>query len=237
MPQHDIMSSILPMAADMARRQLIDFLSDNLPHYRPANDNEMLIFDGWRRLCANYSPYFFEKSPHHLHYWSALQLIYQAIQRLDHVQFKFIGLIRNPLDTIFSRWRQWRNDPYKAQWLWYNAYNNLLRFQELVGEKILICKYEDLVTEKKTLFNILEFLGTKQNPEERSRLHPESIGRWRRDPYFAFKLDPTVLKLGESLGYDAKEMQGREWRMWPLYWRFAKFKFRVGEWKRQHTTN
>ena len=233
MPQHDMMSSIFPMAPHVAKKALIDFLSDNLPYYAPPNDDKTLIFDGWRRLCANHSPYFFEKSPHHLHYWSALQLIYQALQDLDDVEFKFIGLIRNPLDTIFSRWRQWRNNPYKSQWLWFTAYNNLLRFRELVGDRILICKYEDLVADQHQLITTFNFLGTDPPPLWKSDLHPRSIGRWNADPYFGFHLDGTITHFAESLGYKPEEMRGRERFTWPIYWRFAKFKFRVGKMKRR----
>jgi hypothetical protein len=232
LPQHDIMSSILPMAADVARKELIEFLSNNLPHYSPPSDNKILIFDGWRRLCANYSPYFFEKSPHHLHYWSGLQLLYQATQELDDVEFKFIGLIRNPQDTIFSRWRRWRNNPYKAQWLWFNAYNNLLRFKELITDRILVCRYEDLVTDEKELVKIFQFLGADPPSHWKSALHCHSIGRWTKDPYFGFRLDETVAQFAESLGYKPEQMRGRERYSWPIYWRFARLKFHLGELRR-----
>jgi hypothetical protein len=233
MQQHDIMSSILPMPTDVAKKALVDFLSDNLPHYSPPNDDKILIFDGWRRLCANHSPYFFEKSPHHLHYWSALQLIYQAVQDLDDVEFKFIGLIRNPLDTIFSRWRQWRNNPYKAQWLWFTAYSNLLSFKELVGDRILICRYEALVANQQELRTVFQFLGTEPPPLWKSALHPRSIRRWNADPYFGFHLDATIKNFAESLGYKPEELHGRKRFIWPIYWRFAKLKFGIGEIKRR----
>jgi hypothetical protein len=233
MPQHAMMSSILPMPPDVAKKALIDFLSDNIPHYSPPNDDRTLIFEGWRRLCVNYSPYFFEKSPHHLHYWSALQLIYQALQDLHDVEFKFIGLVRNPLDTIFSRWRQWRNNPYKAQWLWLTAYRNLLRFRELIGDRIVISRYEDLVTDQQELLNIFHFLGTDPPPTWKSALHPGSMGRWKEDPYFGFHLDHTITDFALSLGYEPEELRGKERCIWPVYWRFAKLKFRIGGIKRR----
>jgi hypothetical protein len=233
MPQPEIMSSTLPMGSDVAKRELIDFLSDNLADYSPPKDDEEMVFEGWQRLCNNYSPFFFEKSPHHLHYWSALQLIHQCMERLGQVEFKFIGLVRNPLDTIYSRWRRWRNDPYKAQWLWYSAYNNLLRFKELVGERLIIHKYEDLVRNESALFTIFAFLEAQPPPKGKIALHAGSIERWRKDLHFAFQLDPTIIKLGESLGYNIDEMQGRKHLAWPLYWRFTKLKFHIGEWKRR----
>jgi hypothetical protein len=232
MPQQKIMSSILPMTAHDARRNLISFLSENLNGYSPPDENESLIFDGWRQLSNTYFPFFFEKSPHHLHYWSALDLIYQSMQKLEDVEFKFIGLIRNPLDTIYSRWRRWRNDPNKAQWLWYNAYNNLFRFKKIVGERLFICKYEDLVTDATILSKISEFLGAKQSQTEKSGLHAGSVGRWRKDPHFGFRLNSKVMKFGESIGYKPDELQGRKWLIWPLYRIFAINKFRIGELKR-----
>lgn len=227
MPQKNIMSSILPMAGDLARKELISFLSDNLPHYSVPNDDEMLIFDGWHQLCTHHSPFFFEKSPHHLHYWSALQLIQQATQRLNDVQFKFIGLIRNPLDTIYSRWRQWRNNPYKAQRLWFTAYKNLLRFKALVGDRILVCKYEDLVADPQQVTTLFQFLGTDPPSNWKSALHDRSIGRWKEDAQFGFHLDDSVIQFAESLGYDPKEMRGSGHSSWPIYWRIAKAKFRL----------
>lgn len=234
MPQPEIMSSTLPMASDAARRDLVKFLSDTLPEYSPPDDDEKLVFKGWKDLCKQHAPIFFEKSPHHLHYWSALQLIYQAMERLDEVEFKFIGLVRNPLDVIYSRWRRWRNDPYRAQKLWYDAYNNLLRFKDLVQESLLICRYEDLVTDETVLPEIFRFIGVQQPFTLKPDLHPRSIGRWREDPRFAFELDRSVSQFGESFGYKAGEMQGRKSMVWPLYWRMARLKFSMRMWKRNH---
>jgi hypothetical protein len=157
------------------------------------------------------------------------------MKRLGQVEFKFIGLVRNPLDTIYSRWRRWRNDPYKAQWLWYSAYNNLLRFKELVGERLIIRRYEDLVRNESALYKIFSFIGAQPPQMGTTALHEGSIGRWKKDRYFAFQMDPTIIKFGESLGYNSDEMEGRKLLVWPLYWRFTKYKFRIGEWKRRFT--
>ena len=235
MPQPRIMSSILPMSFTDARAKLTQFLSENLKNYTPPDDSEVLIFDGWKRLCDAYFPFFFEKSPHHLHYKSALQLIHESIQKIDNVEFKFIGLIRNPLDTIYSRWRQWRNNPDKAQWLWYHAYNNLFDFEKLVGERLFVCKYEDLVTDERALSNIFKFLGAQQSKKTTSELHAGSIGRWRKDPHFAFQLDSTITQFAESIGYKLEELQGRKSLIWPLYRQFKKTKYYIGDLKRFFT--
>jgi hypothetical protein len=110
-----------------------------------------------------------------------------------------------------------------------------LRFKELVGERLIIHRYENLVRNESALFKIFTFIGAQPPPVGNTALHVGSIERWRKDRHFAFQLDPAIIKFGESLCYKIDEMQGRKHLAWPLYWRFTKLKFHIGEWKRRFT--
>ena len=104
LPQVDMLDSEVPISKERARLDLINLLCDNLESYTPPSDNDELIFGGWKLLCQNYSPVFLEKSPHHLHQWSALELINECIERIPEVDFLIVGLVRNPMAILYSAW-------------------------------------------------------------------------------------------------------------------------------------
>jgi len=120
-------------------------LSENLVNYTPPENKDSLVFEGWHSLCKKYEPVLFEKSPHHLHYWSALDLMNQCQTRLPEIEFFFIGLIRNPMDTIYSMWRSWRLIPEKRQFEWLRAYQNLVKFKEIAGGRPRVFRYENFI--------------------------------------------------------------------------------------------
>src|SRR5215208_4627455 len=96
LPQVNILNSDdLPIMQNKARREIIEFLKANLGTFNPPSDDEHLVFEGWYRLCRRYGPVFLEKSPHHLHYWSALQLMGECERRCSDIQFR--SLIDNHL--------------------------------------------------------------------------------------------------------------------------------------------
>ncbi len=113
--QAKIPDSEVPLPATRARLEFYALLQDNLPNFVPPADPRELIFHGWGALCRRYAPVFVEKSPHHLHQWSCLQLLSEAVKRLPDVDFLFIGLVRNPMDTLYSSWKRWRALPQRHQ--------------------------------------------------------------------------------------------------------------------------
>jgi len=76
------------------------------------------IYRGWDRLCKHYLPVFLEKSPHHLHNQEALKLIHNFSKGHSNINVKYIGLIRNPMDTLYSMWTRWHVIPEQRQFEW-----------------------------------------------------------------------------------------------------------------------
>ena len=95
-------------------------------------------------MCRQFGPVFVEKSPHHLHQWAALDLLLEAVRLLPETDFRFVGLVRSPMDVLYSMWRRWRTDPEYFQHHWRLAYENLLRFKQHADGQLLMVRYEDL---------------------------------------------------------------------------------------------
>ncbi|MEE8585299.1 MAG: hypothetical protein V3T83_10655, partial [Acidobacteriota bacterium] len=118
LPQVNMMASEVPIAPRKARKDLTRLLQQNIAGYQPPSDDRKLVMQGWRSLSQRFSPIFLEKSPHHLHQWSALQLISQCMKRYPEISFLVIGLVRNPMDTLYSMWSRWRLSPEERQHEW-----------------------------------------------------------------------------------------------------------------------
>ena len=216
LPQVDMLDSEVPISKKGARLDLINLLSDNLDSYTPPKSNDELIFGGWKLLCENYSPVFLEKSPHHLHQWSALELINECIERIPEVDFLIVGLVRNPMAILYSAWDRWKSIPEQNQYEWFTAYRNLLRFKDLVKDKLVIIRYEDMVNDTSCLKEVFEFIGLTENYTN-GYLHSNSIEKWNKDKLFGFKLSEEVKNLAEKFGYSRKEMDNDSSIFWPIY--------------------
>jgi hypothetical protein len=218
MPQVDMLDSEVPIPRDKAKYELIHLLRNNLRSYTAPDDDSKLAFEGWVSLCERFAPVFFEKSPHHLHQWSALELMRQCMEIYSgKIDFLFVGLVRNPMDTIYSRWRKGGSIPEKYQYEWFTAYSNLLKFKALLNDKLVLIRYEDMVVDPPTLDPIYEFIGAPSANSASRSLHRRSIKKWREDKYYGFQLAAEVLQLGERYGYRRSEMTNSTSALWPLY--------------------
>lgn len=203
--QVSMLDSEVPLPQNQARAELLGLLRENLPDYCPRGDDREIVIDGWRRLCHHYGPIFFEKSPHHLLQWSNLELIVQAMRELPDIEFLLLGLVRHPIDTAYSQFTRWGTRPEALQHQWMAAYQNLLRLQQQVGDQLLmIVRYEDVVTDHRTLEAAYRFCGVA--PPARSPdgngLHDGSVAKWKRDRQFGFTLDPAVSEFARQFGYE-----------------------------------
>ncbi|GAB4209144.1 MAG: hypothetical protein OHK0022_39770 [Roseiflexaceae bacterium] len=222
LPQLTMADSRLPFGAAAARADLVALLRDNIgPGYPIPEDNDALIFGGWRDLCQRYAPAFVEKSPHHLHQWAALQLVAASMVRVPEVDLLLVGLVRNPMDTLYSMWQRWRGMPEDNERDWLTAYQNLLRFRERLGQHLLILRYEDMVRNPALLDPVYHFLDVA--PQRSDYLHRESLGKWRNDPRFGFHLSEETLALAEQYGYPHEELISTNHApLWPLYRRASR---------------
>jgi hypothetical protein len=215
--QERIPDSEVPIPPRKALHDLRTLLRANLPDFELPSDPEQLIFEGWHRLCVRFGPLFVEKSPHHLHQWAALELLNQAVHRLQDTDFRFIGLVRNPMDVLYSMWRRWRADPGTHQYHWRLAYENLRRFEKELSGRVLTVRYEDLAAHGDTADKLLRFLDRPMMPEAKEYIHAKSLQRWRTDRWFGFQLDPNVRMLATSFGYTSAELDNESFPFWEPY--------------------
>lgn len=215
--QRNMLDSEVPLKPGAAKQDLLKLLIDNVPGYLPPMGDRALIFEGWRLLCDRYSPIFLEKSPHHLLQESALNLIAEAIEQLQgEVEFLLIGLVRNPMDVMYSAFRRWRTPPEILQYEWLVAYENLRKLKERLGDRVVIIRYEDLVTSLEPLAPVFDFCEAKTN-ENSQTLRAGSLLKWRGDRTFGFTLAPEVYELAQSYGYTDAELTHGSLLLWPLY--------------------
>jgi hypothetical protein len=211
-PQVNVSDSEVPIPRAKARRDLVKLLELNA-RFAPPDDDDALVFEGWRSLCLAHAPVFVEKSPHHLHQWSALELIAEAITRNEDIPHLLVGLVRHPMDTLYSMWRRWRGIPERVQYEWMTAMMNLLRLENIVGERMVRLRYEDIVADPAALRPVFDFIGT--GPPDDIGLHGRSLAKWKDDPAFGFRLAPDVRAFAEGLGYDPESMENRGSALWP----------------------
>lgn len=226
MPQVGMADSEVPIPRGKARSELVRFLGWNLgPGYRPPGDDRELIFGGWRALCDRYAPVFLEKSPHHLHQRSAVELILECMERCDDVDFLLVGLVRNPMDALYSMWRRRREIPEVHQHEWREAYENLRLLEQRVPDRVLVVRYEDVIDDPTAVGPVCSFAGI--DIPRSDYLHGGSLGRWRRDARYGFRLDDDVLSLARSYGYSEAELSNEARGPWPLYRRLIRWPYRA----------
>ena len=195
-------STILPMRADDARQALLRLCADNLPDFRPPTDDRELVFAAWRALVLAGRPVFLEKSPHHLHYRAALDLLREAERASPDFAYRYIGLVRDPVDTLHSMWTRWRVPPNARQKDWVRAYRNLVDFQSEAGANFRLLRYEDLASEPTvTLVDLFRFIGVKPIPSLGANINAASIGVGLRDESFGFAPTPELVNLAVRWGY------------------------------------
>lgn len=223
LPQVNMLDSEVPIPRPKARAELIKLLTENLDssYIPPVNDHE-LIFDGWRLLCQQNMPIFIEKSPHHLHQWSALELILECIDKLPCIDFLLIGLVRNPMDTLYSMWTRWKGIPEINQYEWHNGYNNLLKLKKLINEKLVIIRYEDMVLNTGCLQKIYQFIDITDISNNK-HFHNDSLHKWKQDLFYGFKLSDKVMALAEEYGYRYEDMLNESYPLWPIYRQTSRF--------------
>jgi hypothetical protein len=205
-PQEKMLDSEVPLAPEPARADLLALLRENGAEVAGATDDRDLVFRGWRALCERFAPLFVEKSPHHLHQWSALELLIECMDASPEIGFLAIGLVRNPIDVVYSSWRRWGSQPEPNQYEWLRAARNLRRLLPVLGGRLALLRYEDAISDPARLDFTHAFAGVPRAPASRGFLHADSLQKWRRDPDFRFVLAAPVRALALELGYQPQEL-------------------------------
>jgi hypothetical protein len=229
LPQLKMVDSEVPIEREKARTDLISLLKDNLDDYVPASEDKELIMEGWRLLCKKYSPIFLEKSPHHLCQWSAIELIIEYIREVNDVDVLLIGLIRNPMDTIYSHYRRWKSPLEKVEKRWIIAYQNLLKLGNVIGDKLIIVRYEDMVSSLEPLEPVFSFCGVTASDADKTYFHQKSIHKWKDDKLFGFSLSNETVELAEKYGYQRDELINEAHPLWPVARELSRTVYRATE--------
>ncbi|MEZ4673805.1 MAG: sulfotransferase [Caldilineaceae bacterium] len=216
-PQLKMVDSEVPIVRKQARADLIALLRDNVdPNYEPPMNDETLVMEGWRLLCKHYSPIFLEKSPHHLCQWSALELITEHIRTIKDVDFILIGLIRNPMDTIYSQYQRWKSLPAEVEKQWLIAYQNLLKLKSILGDQLVMVRYEDMISSPQTLEPVFAFCDVIPSAAGGGYFHQQSLQKWRNDRLFGFTLSDEAVALAAQYGYQRSELANETHVLWPV---------------------
>lgn len=217
MAQTRLPGSEVPIPARKALDDLRAMLIDNIAVFQVPASPQRMIFDGWRALCLHYAPLFVEKSPHHLHQRACLELMAEAIDECTDVDFRFVGLVRNPMDVLYSVWDRWRISPEQYQFHWQSAYENLEWFHSIVGHRLNIVRYEDFSAGSGTASSLLAWLGISTATGGADQfIHGRSKQRWATDSGFGFVLDESVMETAVRYGYSAADFDNQPKSAWPL---------------------
>jgi hypothetical protein len=191
-----------------AKTYLIDEIKGNVPDFELPDTDKALVFKGWDALCEKFAqPVFFEKSPQYIANWASLSLLLEWAKQTSY-EVKFIGLTRNPLSVQYSAAQLFHTAPEQRQFGWLENQRNLLAFESLVGkERFLSVKYEDIIADSQQAFNrIFDFINIPKLKEVGASVHSKSLDKWRDDPSFTLRLDPSVAQVAQYFGYSAEEL-------------------------------
>jgi len=222
MDQKNMLSSEVPIPINRAKRDILNLLNDNLGrNFSLKEINKDFLFHGWELLCEQYSPVFIEKSPHHLLQWSSIDLIIQASKKIKNIDFLIIGLVRNPMDVIYSHYKRWGVDPDKMQYQWMRSYINLKKLQSIqkgLGFEFITLRYEDIINSSIYLKPVLEFCNVSIRQLNDSFLHQNAVTKWKNDKKYGFILSDDVFELAKEFGYEANNLINSN----KLFWRVRK---------------
>ena len=203
--QQSLPESEVPIRPQRARREVVEFLSLNGISIPEEPFTEKQLFSAWSDLIKANRNRLIEKSPHHLYQEEVVKLMEKYVK--FHGNIVFLGIIRNPLDTLYSSWRRFGISPAEEERFWVNAYTNLQNLKSRCPEIVQIFKYEDLVNQQK---NHVQFsFEDDQHKNISSDFNAKSIGKWKSDPDFVHKLSPDTISLANEFGYSIDSLHNQ----------------------------
>lgn len=215
MPQEKMPNSQVPLPRWRAQRMLRRLLRENLSGFSGPLRSQEDIFAAWTALVRSGDGMFVEKSPHHLYQPSALALMRRYADVAKEVDVRFIGLVRNPIDTLYSSWRRFGVLPEVEEAHWIRAYSLLRLFHAERPDLVTVVRYEDLVAGKVELASLMG-LPAKAAGTEGQGFHARSIQKWRADPSFGYRPSDRLIELAGGYGYAREEVENPnafDWRV------------------------
>lgn len=225
--------SSVPYSAKSGGALLSQLLRDNgVTGFGQSWDKEK-VFEGFKNLVIAHSPVFFEKSPHHLFNQSNIQLMLSCQEYFkNEIDFYFIGLIRNPMDTVYSAYKRWQFSCSSFEKEWRQSYDNLLELSE--NDKLTTFRYEDLVRSTESLDDFLISKCDLIKQSSTFQFNSNSLSKWRKDLKYVHPLDFRTLQLARSWGFKDSELINlrRKSIKWMMNEYFNSVKYRLRNWKR-----
>ena len=217
LPQERMHKSEVPIAIPNAVDGLSDLMMKNDVGARvhPQTTKED-FFEFFFQLCQNTSFPVVEKSPHHLFNFSNVELILEFKKYIaDRADVILIGLVRHPIDTVYSGWTRWRFNCAAFEKEWLSSYQNLYSLVER-GDVAGVFRYEDL---SRSSYVLDEFLtgvcGLKKTSSDYS-FNEKSLNKWKRDGLFPYKISEEAKDLARDFGYGEESFVSE--RRPSLYW-------------------
>ena len=213
LPQFRMENSVVPYSAGNARAAIRRLMKANLPGWDRPLVTEADMFSAWTAMVRLHPEDLVEKSPHHLYQPSVISLMERYADSAPEIDCRFIGLVRNPIATLYSSWRRFGVRPEREEKHWNRAYRTLLEFADRRPDIVQVVRYEDLVSGDA---NLAEVLGAQADGEPDETLHADAVDKWRTDSSFGFRPAPETVALAERFGYLPDELSNPHGRPWSL---------------------
>lgn len=213
LPQYRLEKSEVPLPPRRALSMLRRMVFENAGGRELLFTDEEAIFEAWTAIVIQAPGYFVEKSPHHLCEPEVVKLMERYSDRAP-LDVRFIGLVRNPTDTLYSSWRRFGIVPEREEAHWIRAYETLWELRERRPDQVGIIRYEDLVAGS---VNLQRMVGDAIGPAHSGAgeaIHAGSVGKWRGDHRFGYSPSEDVRKLARRYGYDDSDLTNPLARPW-----------------------
>jgi hypothetical protein len=214
LPQHKLENSEVPMTRRRAKRLLGSLIRQNVEAWDGALETEQDIFSAWTILVTSQPKALIEKSPHHLYQPSAIRLLERYVDSSQAVRMRFVGLVRNPVSTLYSSWRRLGVRPEHEERHWIRAYRLLLELKQRRPSQVIILRYEDIVAQK---VSIRELFGSSEMGTSESMFHNKSLDKWRLDRNFGYQPSRELVELAARYGYQPEDLANPNAGPWGLY--------------------
>lgn len=217
LPQIPLENSQVPMAKAQAEAMLAQLVRDNAPDYSGSLVTESDFFAAWTAIVNAHPGLLVEKSPHHLYEPAVIDLMERYADQETGFGVRFIGLIRNPTDMLYSSWRRIGIVPEREERHWIRSYELLRAFADRRPDLVSLIRYEDLARGDVDLVPLLGLDGVKPEANGAKGFHSRSIGRWRKDRTFGYTPSDQARRLANDYGYSDEEVMNPHVDRWWLH--------------------
>lgn len=208
LPQEKMHRSQIPYSPQRAMDLLQSFLRKNGINAKDTGIQKENFFEYLFLISRRTGWYIIEKSPHHLFNESNLDLIREFRDYISgRADVYLIGLVRNPLDTIYSAWTRWGFNCRDFEYEWQKSYANLWKLKEGNTVPVTIFRYEDIVVNAMELESLISgHVGLVRNADS-FVFTTKSLYRWKNNGNFCHQLREETKALARLYGYTADVLE------------------------------